>query len=947
MLNVVKLLLAALFFLLASPAFAQSTEPVWERFYGSGAANPDDRAHDAVADAEGHLYVTGSSTVAGTRADFLTVKLDAEGEVVWSARYDEGLADIARTITLGPDGAVYVSGSSWDGASSSIGVVTVSYDAGGRERWASRFKGDGRDVSLAAAGDSSLYVGAPYDAGGAARYKLIKYGAGGEELWQADLPMDGLLASPSSAIHLDADGNVYVGGRSSGAFALWKHDPNGNELWAVTRDGGGDADYRFLTQMTVDADGNAYLTGEVEVGSGADHGLLAKFDAQGVLLWEHYDAEIETGLAVEVDPTGGVYVGGRPQPTSEFGMAVRKFSEEGAPEWLAREEDLAYYGIRLIARPEGGVFVVQSEPELDGYQKHFVIAYNGDGEWRAREDYFYRGVSARPHLAFSGDGLFLAGDRAGGTGDADLFAVRYSIGSSEYHFLDEAWAITYNAEGRNNAERVHSVKALEGGGLIVGATSLSAETGPDLLFQKYAADGALVWTTRVDAESRETLVDFAVDAAGAVYALGNYERGEPLTGIEWGFVVAKLNPQGDVLWSEPRRVYLYTGPDEPRPRWREPSLKYGPPRSNYYAQRIVPYAEGDALVLWSDNVSKFHLDRYGGDGSVRWAVEDSAAYSAGPHNPANLATDAAGHAYTLWPGPDGRGYRITKRSADGERVWTSPFPSQQGDQVTARALRARPNGEVYVGGSVVNSSREACVLAKLDRDGSLLWEATTARGYVRSDRSVAVDAAGNAFLSCRNGVTKYDAEGREQWSYALDGEGHWAEDLVADERDRVAFIGVERRRTYQPRLLDAEGDLQWSASESELRLSAMDVDGDGFLYAAGSHQGELRVLKFGTGTSVSAEEAPAVPGALTLEQNHPNPFSGATEIAYALPAPSDVRLGVYDLLGRRVATLAEGGRPAGTHRAAFDAGGRLASGVYFYRLEAGGQVQTRRMVVAR
>lgn len=60
----------------------------------------------------------------------------------------------------------------------------------------------------------------------------------------------------------------------------------------------------------------------------------------------------------------------------------------------------------------------------------------------------------------------------------------------------------------------------------------------------------------------------------------------------------------------------------------------------------------------------------------------------------------------------------------------------------------------------------------------------------------------------------------------------------------------------------------------------------------------------------------------------------------------DVRIVVYDILGRRVATLVDAEQPAGRHRAVFDAS-RVASGVYVYRLEVGGTLFSNRMVVVR
>lgn len=78
----------------------------------------------------------------------------------------------------------------------------------------------------------------------------------------------------------------------------------------------------------------------------------------------------------------------------------------------------------------------------------------------------------------------------------------------------------------------------------------------------------------------------------------------------------------------------------------------------------------------------------------------------------------------------------------------------------------------------------------------------------------------------------------------------------------------------------------------------------------------------------------------------PNPFAGATQLRFTLAAPADVTLGVYDLLGREVVRLVDGPIVAGAHTVPFEAAA-LPSGVYTYRLQAGGTVQTGRLVLAR
>jgi hypothetical protein len=100
------------------------------------------------------------------------------------------------------------------------------------------------------------------------------------------------------------------------------------------------------------------------------------------------------------------------------------------------------------------------------------------------------------------------------------------------------------------------------------------------------------------------------------------------------------------------------------------------------------------------------------------------------------------------------------------------------------------------------------------------------------------------------------------------------------------------------------------------------------------------------GTTVAGEPGLELPERPTLHANYPNPFSASTVVRYALPRALDVRLEVFDALGRRVATLAEAEQTAGVHEVTWDTHA-LASGVYVARLVAGGAVETRRLLLLR
>jgi hypothetical protein len=90
------------------------------------------------------------------------------------------------------------------------------------------------------------------------------------------------------------------------------------------------------------------------------------------------------------------------------------------------------------------------------------------------------------------------------------------------------------------------------------------------------------------------------------------------------------------------------------------------------------------------------------------------------------------------------------------------------------------------------------------------------------------------------------------------------------------------------------------------------------------------------------------PFAFELAQNYPNPFNPTTMLTYRLSKASDVRLEIFDVIGRKVASLVQARQSAGTYRVNFNAAQfSLASGVYFYRLTAGTQSATRKMILTK
>jgi hypothetical protein len=96
----------------------------------------------------------------------------------------------------------------------------------------------------------------------------------------------------------------------------------------------------------------------------------------------------------------------------------------------------------------------------------------------------------------------------------------------------------------------------------------------------------------------------------------------------------------------------------------------------------------------------------------------------------------------------------------------------------------------------------------------------------------------------------------------------------------------------------------------------------------------------------SGRIAAGLPAQYELSQNYPNPFNPVTEISVTLQKSSNISLEIYNIIGQKISTLAEGNLEAGTHTFRWD-GSEYPSGVYFYSLKNGTNVDIRKMILLK
>ena len=322
---------------------------------------------------------------------------------------------------------------------------------------------------------------------------------------------------------------------------------------------------------------------------------------------------------------------------------------------------------------------------------------------------------------------------------------------------------------------------------------------------------------------------------------------------------------------------------------------------------VLPWDQPGEITFEEDTRA---LASYDADGNLRWlrpladlgVQEESHAreYGSFIHSPYiwDMAVAPDGNLFTSWAISDwhnddstksvvvggatlsdpGRGGSfIVKHNPDGDILWVRQIAGTRDERICDLATDAE--GDVYVGGFFDSPVLQV-------GDTQLIRSGNRSNGF----------------------IARYDGAGNVRWV-----------DHVTDQGVIVYLVAV-----------DSSGDLY--------RLShSIDSGCPGAPWWF--YEGTAFLAKYSASKITSSEPVLEIPATAALASNYPNPFTHTTTIEYAVPVSGRVRLSVYDILGREVATLVDGVRQAGAHAAVFD-GASLPNGRYLYRLEAAGQAHT-------
>ena len=348
---------------------------LWVARYG-GPGDGDNTANALAVDSEGNVYVTGRSTGINGDLDYATVKYDSEGLELWVARYKGpgNNVDQARAMVIDASGNIYITGNS-RGNKGHDDYATIKYDSSGNQLWVARYD-DGSATALALDSAGNVYVTGFSRANDDLHYATVKYDSNGKQLWASTYNAPGGRDDIAYALAVDNMGNVCVTGRSFGEkydYATVKYDSQGNELWVARYNGPADRSDQS-TSLDFDADGNVYVTGRSDNENRNRDYTTLKYDSNGKLLWEARYSGLDNGdnmaTALAVDDSGNVFVTGQSQgDNSGWDYATVKYNSRGKQLWAARYNgpgnslDIA---TSLAIDSEGNVYVTGSSGGVAG-----------------------------------------------------------------------------------------------------------------------------------------------------------------------------------------------------------------------------------------------------------------------------------------------------------------------------------------------------------------------------------------------------------------------------------------------------------------------------------------------------------------------------------------------------------------------------------------------------
>lgn len=962
-----------------------------------------------ITDSEGNTYLTGAaSNPESPQGDFITIKLDQNGNKVWEKRMTgtEYFVEFGSVITFDEDENPIVSGVRWNG--NDLDIYTLKYNrTSGDTLWAKNFDNnqDGLDVPTAITVDSNgniLITGVSYS-GNSYEFLILKYNNSGDFLWSAieNGPIEQSWNEPTS-ITTDSQGNIAitgfgaVDGTSNGyweGYITIFYDQNGQQIWRNSYlfernidewdpDSPMTNTHSSAKSISMDGSGNIYITGTLDISS-PRMGTI-KYNASGNEEW----VKIYRGGESQSDGTNGhdiivaendkIYAGGRHRSGwINEGLVLISYDADGNENWTEETLNLIQIANSKLSLNENGLPVVSGIGYDEGTfnQRIRVIEYSEDGN--------------------------------------PLKEVSYLKSQSDTEGIQEF--LNFTLDANNNVYLILNNYYTEKGGVFE-TVKVNWESGENNPEWNYIFETPL-------SRSNTRMLNSTVDENNNLYVTGDYGMIENNQYFQ-NFFVAKYNEAGEVEW---QHSFNEQNGDE----------------TNGIMTKVN--SNNELLVFLIPNNQEnlpLKLKKYSAEGNLIWEKEKQVfapifrAFFLDDQNNIYIAGSSKENEMDQWAK-----FTLIKFSDAGEEQWSQFSTTDNPDDFLfeINGGKATQNGEIILTGvsgfSTMFSEVVDVTLLKYDTNGQLLWlKKYPQPDYSSSGLDLTVDDENNIYIIGVKQQTlemkeemvilKLNNQGDELWTssysqselgrrirpYSIhqDSNGdfvipsyslYWvpgettnnriATVKINDENGEVLWVNnTEIDRFYGDSYLDGSDQLFIlnQVSSSALPYSMIGghaiggltkVDSDGqsteefylgpelSLFApsvlAPLHNGSLILgghifheMDFFSGLyffqsvhdPLSTEDLDNHLTQLNwLGQNYPNPSGINTTIPFKILKSGNVKIDLLDMQGRIIKTLTNKQYPSGINTVQINLSG-ISKGVYFYQLKSSsGFTSTRKLII--
>ncbi|NOS84288.1 MAG: T9SS type A sorting domain-containing protein, partial [Ignavibacteria bacterium] len=503
------------------------------------------------------------------------------------------------------------------------------------------------------------------------------------------------------------------------------------------------------------------------------------------------------------------------------------------------------------------------------------------------------------------------------------------------------WARRYKVHN-DSKDVVFYVKTDGFGNCYSAGLSTDSTTGlfiSNIVIFKFSPSGEELWQIRTNGFHFSAFTGFLIDAEGSSYISGT---GGNMGGTS--YTTMKYNSSGTLQWAKE-----YTG------------------NLNSSNSPNAVFRDGSGNIVVTGNTREgantdIATVKYSSTGEEMWVrrfSEPGNFYQSGNA----VCTDNGGNVYVT--GTSTINNQTTelitiKYDPLGQQQWVKRYSGSAGLNAEGNKIITDNLNNIYVIGKSreTGSGYDVCII-KYDPSGNQLWLRIV---DIPGSENVYIwefisDGAGNLIIHGQGGLI-----GNFLLKYTSTGDNLWIRDVTEDmyhmdmdNKGNIYIAAHDQESAYHILKYTPQGTRQWKVAYPDTVgkdniIFTLSLDNAGNIFTGGAigisgTEIECVTVKFSDPTGIQQINE-GVPGTFSLSQNYPNPFNPTTTIKFDITEESSVKVVIYDMLGREIYTLVNETMIAGSYKVDFNASD-LASGTYFYRINAGDFSDIKKMILIK